>query len=92
MDNPGEDSTLQGSSTTDSSGYQSVPSSYHFVSPDRFSFNELSTALSSLDTDPPMVGNVFAFCYVNHNPIFTIGPHCKSRETLTAIQGATTSR
>ena len=27
-------------------------------------------------TDPRWLGNCMAFCYINHNPLFTIGPHC----------------
>ena len=26
--------------------------------------------------DPKMLGNCYAFKYKNHNPRFTIGPHC----------------
>ncbi len=29
--------------------------------------------------DPLWLGNTIALAYRNHNPLFVIGPHCKSR-------------
>ena len=26
--------------------------------------------------DPKWIGNTLAFCYCDHNPLFTIGPNC----------------
>ncbi len=30
-------------------------------------------------SDPLWLGSCIALWYVNHNPLFTIGPHCKTR-------------
>jgi len=44
-------------------------------------FSSLSTSDSQKsftipEKDPKWLGNCLAFFYKDHNPIFTIGPHC----------------
>ena len=46
-------------------------------------------SLNKLNNNPRKIGNVRAYFYVNHNPLFTIGPDCtpliKTRVILCGI-------
>lgn len=33
-------------------------------------------SFNKFDNDPKVIGNVRAYSYVNHNPLFTVGPDC----------------
>ena len=48
----------------------------YIVIPTNKSEQQISEVTSIIQANPMYIGKVRTFCYLNNNPLFTIGPHC----------------